>query len=237
MKIPILLIALLLTLSVFGQLPRRFDKEVDLNEWIIPTSKTEKTKILELLKDKDEFHWVYNSYKDGDTSLFDRLHVTDFNCDGIFDLIYNGFVGTESNRIIFMKGNTNGTYAQVIGLFGEFIELSRFDGFTPLSFTINNYACCAGTVNHIEKYTPLSLRTSFKYELQAKHSFHIGLKLPKKTFEKPVAFKTINEKYFLRITPAINDSMTIGYQQKGNQFAEYPKGSENIAIAEETDET
>jgi len=237
MKHNLIFVLISLTLSVFGQIPNDLEKTAKLDNWIIPTSKTEKLGILEKLKGNEQFDWIFYSFENNDSSCIKMLHVVDFNCDGISDLIYNGFVGAESNRVIFMKGNSDGTYSDVIGLWGRLIEISDFDGFSPLSFTIYNYACCAGVINHIERYTPIWKQSDFGYELQGKYSMYYSVDLPKVRFEKAIGFKTENEKYFLRLNPFINDTILLDHDEEGNKFAEYPKDSEGIAIAEQIDET
>lgn len=233
------LIFLLITFSFtsFGQIPNDLETTSKLDEWIIPTSKSEKLKILEKFRDHEDFEWIFNSFENNDSSCIDMLNVVDFDCDGVSDLIYDGFVGAESNRVIFKKGNSDGTYSDIIGLWGRLIEISDFDGFSPLSFTIYNYACCAGVINHVEYYTPIWKDSNFDYELQQKFAMYYSIDIPQTRFDKPIGFKTNNEKYYLRLNPFINDTIRLDHDEEGNKFAEYPKGSEGIAIAEQVDKT
>ncbi|MBN2572596.1 MAG: hypothetical protein JXA68_10745 [Ignavibacteriales bacterium] len=213
------------------------DNNAKLDDWIIPSTRTEKLELLDKLRDKEQLSWIFYSFENQDSLCIENLHFVDFDCDGIRDLIYYGFVGGESNRFVFFKGLSDGSYSDLIGVWGRLIEISDNDEFTPLSFTIYNYACCAGVINHIERYVSVWNDSKFGYELQSKYSMYYNVDMPKTRFKKPIGFKTINDKYYLRLNPYINDTIILDHDEEGNIFAEYPKDSEGFAIAEQTDET
>ena len=237
MKFILLLTLFLAANSLFGQVPTNLRQKAKLKHWIIPTSHADKLKILENMDNKELLEWVFYDMQEGNSSCIEDLHQIDFNCDGIADLVYYGYGGGESNIIIFPKGDFENKYVETIKLFGNIIEISDNDGFTPLTFTLFNYACCGGVVDHVEKYVAVWNNAKFTYELQAKYALYCDVDIPFRRFDKPIAFETINEKYFLRLNPYINDSIRLDHDEIGNIFAEYPKGSQGIAITSQTDKT
>jgi hypothetical protein len=232
-----LFILLFLTVPVFGQLPLSLDKDANLGKWVIKKNKNEKLRILDYVKENEDLSWVFYSFEHGDSTCLDNFYVVDFNNDGISDILYYGNVGGESNNLILLIGQADNKYKLVIRLLGRLVVVSENDGFSPLSFVIYNHACCAGVIDHLEKYVPIWNNSEFNYSVQYKYAFYYTVKLPKIRFEKPKGFKTINQKYNLRLNPFVDDTIVLDHDEIGNICAEYPKGSEGIAIAEQIDET
>ncbi|WP_147377301.1 hypothetical protein [Mangrovibacterium diazotrophicum] len=237
MRIVFLIFLTAFVKSLNAQVLFDLKRDVNLEGWTSPVSEEVKAEVLKKVEANGSIGWVVYSMENGDSTSLVNLHMVDFNCDGIHDFIYTGSVGAESDGIIFLQGNSNGIYTRVLGLFGRLIDVSVNDGLSPMSFTIENYGCCGGVIDHIEKYVPVWNSSKFSFALQARYAMYYETDLPQTSFEKPIAFKTTNEKYFLRLNPCINDTILLDHDEVGNIFAEYPKDSDGIAIAEQIDNT
>lgn len=221
----------------FAQVPLNVSKSLRLEGWVAQMDRNEKFKLSKTLAVEPELEWAFDWRNREDSSSIDNLHIVDFDCDGLLDVIYDGSIGSESDRIVFMKGESDGSFSKVIGLWGEFVDISKNDGFTPMSFMINNYSCCAGVMHHLERYTPVWTSLGLEFKLQVKYAKYYTMELPKERFKSPIGFVTTYEKYNLRLEPSINDTIALEQNKKGNIMAEYPKRSEGIAIAEHIDKT
>lgn len=237
MKYYIGIVLLFSSVLTFGQIPVSYSKCLESEGWVIDVQKQKKLNLSTKLATEPEFEWVFDWKNREDSSSLDNLHIVDFNCDGILDVIFDGNIGSESDRIVFMKGNPDGRFSKVIGLWGAFIDISTNDGFTPMSFMINNYSCCSGVMNHLERYTPIWTSSDFEYQLQEKYAKYYTLAIPNERLKEPIKFVTTTEKYNLRLDPLINDTIVLEHGEVGNTIAEYPKGSLGIGIAKHKDET
>lgn len=222
-----------ISLNSFGQIPNLDSPEYPLQSWEIKVSSTKK---------KDMVNQIQPMHFSGDQPLTDSLsltnwHVLDYNLDGISDLLYTGYLGSESELFYLYRGYSNHVFEPTIQLVGSLKSCSEPTGSSLLSFTIVNYDCCSGYINRIEHYVPILENNYITYKLQSKFAYLNLLDIPKTLFSKPKRFKTTAPSYNLRITPELNDTTQFAEDVYGNVFAKYPEFSEGLALAETIDST
>lgn len=230
MKKVFLLLILSPTLS-FGQLKEFLTNiEPNLQTWV---KNSDSSKAVDQLKSDG----LLDDYRlDGDPSA--NFHLVDFDADGLTDVLFYGYTGSESKDVIFFR-NTGKQYKEVFSVLGKLVYINPFKPFEPLSFAIVQYGCCASINDVFEFYTPTNIGSEFGFELTNKIAHIQGMEFPINGFINPVAFKTINPEYTMRIKPIINNGEPYhpDYPMPGNTMAIYPPGSVGTAIAEKTDGT
>ena len=216
---------------VFGQLKEYLmGKEPDLQSWSQGTDNSSAIR-------KIQSQGLFDDYLVGD-DLASNCYVVDFDADGINDLLYFGYLGGESLGLVFFK-NDGQEYSKIFEVMGNLVYLSEFKMYTPLSFAVNHYGCCASINDVLEYYTPTNIDVEFKYQLSQKIAHIKGMLFPVDGFIDPIAFKTVNPEYKMRLKPIIDDDQSFhpDYPMPGNTIAIYPAGSLGTAIATKTDET
>jgi hypothetical protein len=223
--------------AVFAQIPNPFYSRTDFSSWEKSYENESKKEYISRLNSLSIFTEEILIY--GQENLENRFTIADFNNDGLDDIIYFGYIGgSESEFVVFFQRTENG-FKEILKVAGYPVEVSKPNLIKNLHFTIKNYPCCADIVSVIESYAPLEISNEFKYIVQSKYAF-IDLKIsifPETFFEKPIHFKTLQEKYTLRFVPEINDSTFYHIDIQGNSAGIYPKGSIGVALSEKKDST
>ena len=212
------------------------EQKFDLSSWEVSVSNSEKQKLIEPLSTLQLFEWPFYNLDNCEECL-DSFHVVDFDLDGQNDILYYGILGGESTYLVLMR-KTNIGFEEILNVAGSINFVSDKANLTPLRLGITQYGCCMDMVNHFEVYNPVWNNGEFGYNLSLKYGFPYEIQFPKQTFD-PVGFQTTNSEYKLRLSPIIDDGVSILDDKKlpGNLIAIYPKGSEGIAIAESKDDT
>lgn len=233
MRTIITLFILIYSIESHGQIKEfLLGKELNLDSWID--------------KETDKARFVKNVFSQGffegfnlDDDYYKDFYVIDFDVDGIIDLLFYGYAGSESKQIILFQ-NDGSKFTSVFDAMGSLYYVSNNNGFEPLEFAVHHYGCCGDIIDVIEIYKPIQHSNTFNYYLSNKIALINGTKLPKDKFVAPVAFETINPTYILRSEPKINNE-TGTYPEPiellGNQVAVYPPKSNGTAYAYEIDET
>lgn len=230
MRALITLSTLLLVIQVDAQL-------IDMKrkiDWENIEVELEDEKKVELVKDMEtDLLWYLKDNEILESSA-SNFHFLDFDNDGLLDFLYEGYAGAENKSIIIFHQKSQGQFKKVfetlgrpygfrrIGMFGSEFELQAlipdgaFDGrgFIHRIYLIN-----------LEK-SKLVESTTFHYET----FFPEEVTLKKR-------FKVTNPKYYLRISPEINNEGKTPDVLLGNVVSEYGSGSEGYAFASKEDET
>jgi len=220
--------------SIFSQ-PFDYEKSIDkLNYWEEITDKTAKLEFVNKLKEiRDEDNECY--------LIFFRLedfHVVDIDRDGLKDIVYSGMCGIDGSATVIFRNNGE-SFDELLFVIGRIHQVPDFNSNLPFSFTLRNYACCGGFTSVFEKYILVNENGNYSYKLQTREDYVSETVFPEAYFEKPIAFKTVREKYNLRFSPAIDDTSEVArpYEDYGNTVRSYPANSIGYAIAAKKDET
>lgn len=205
-----ILISFFLVNIVYSQQPPHCINKnpLDWSRWEIQVPEEEKSKIIEKLKRTVEIEFGLDYYLYTYKNIMDSYHFIDFNNDGYYDVIYNGFAGTNNSGVIFYEYQ-NGSFVKTLSLFGDIIELWRYDIWSPLSFKLWNYRCCGGYVNFIETYNPevyQAARGKTRYNLSDRIAYVHGTEIPKK-FSLYTPLKVVKNNTFLKALPNTDDSL------------------------------
>ena len=121
------------------------NKKINWNEYPDQISKTAKKQIIDSLV-------VHSDFREMSTESikYSSFHFLDINMDSRPDIIFFGYAGSESDRIIIYL-NKKGTYNQIADYFGYVFDLQFTNGLLKNIFIVN-YSCCAGYITHYEKY-------------------------------------------------------------------------------------
>lgn len=169
-----------------------------------------------------------------------NLLVADVDRDGLPDLVYNGHLNAESSTF-FILHNTGDKFEKVYSGFGSLVYLSSPNGLEPMSFGLNNYACCDGYTDFYEYIVPERSPEGLSYRSTYRMVIKNNTLLPKKDFfSTPIAFETVNPGYLLRSHPEVDNTpheRMDHIPMPGNQVAAFPPGAKGTAIASKTDET
>lgn len=226
-----LLILLLTPTLSLGQLKDfLIGKEPDLESWIKSSDSQQAYELLNSEGHLTGYILLKDSYK--------YFHFIDFDADGLTDILYNGSGGGESRVVAFFR-NMGDQYSKVYEVMGKLVYVNDFKPYEPFSFAVNHYGCCASINDVFEFYSPTNIGNKFTYQLTNKIAHISGMEFPKGEFVSPIAFKTINPEYTLRIQPIIDNGEPYhpDYVMPGNVMAVYPPGSLGTAIATRTDDT
>jgi len=234
MKKIIFLLFLAFPFSSFSQ-SFNYEKSVDkLSDWVEISDKQVKLEFINQLKsirdEKNECYLVFFN--------IEEFYVVDIDRDGLKDIIYSGECGLDGGLTAIFR-NTGETFEDLISVIGELYQVSDFNSNSPFSFTLRNYACCGGFTNVFEKYVLVLENGNYSYKLQSREDYPFDIEFPESYFEKPITFKTVKEKYNLRLSPIVDNEteMDRPYEAYGNIIRSYPENSFGYAIAEKKDET
>lgn len=165
----------------------------------------------------------------------------DFSGDGIEDLLFISYCGTEELRnYLWVKKDDKYNYSGVAE--GKLIKFFRTPDAKASSAVTRGGRCCLGYIGFINLYKPSGQAQGVKYSLAESVREFSQLTIPeKRTLSK--RFEVRHDKYRLREHPVIDDkndeyaSDLEGTPVHGNILAEFTKGSKGLAIAEKEDET
>lgn len=171
----------------------------------------------------------------------DDFYIIDIDRDGLNDIVYSGDCKREGGGTAIFRYNGN-NFEQLIFVYGVIYQVSDYESILPFSFSLIIYACCGDDKNIIEKYALILEDGNYKFILQTSEYYYgddvVTTIFPKTFFEKPIAFKTIKEKYNLRFSPSINyvdeDDQSMIFD---NVVITYPKNSIGYDIAKKKDKT
>lgn len=197
-----------------------------------------KYRIGEINKIKDDLLLYFNESSDLEDNLSD-FHFVDYDLNGIMDIIYSGYGGTDSMRTLIFELGKDGAYYSTFNKFGEIINVIKYGACTPVSLVLRDVECCGGNqivyeVYHYSKEVSLS-----KYLLSAKYSSYRETELPKVISGSSILFQVVYEKYYLRLNPIVdkNQEYNEDLRINGNIAQTYTSGSKGYAIAEKRDLT
>ena len=209
--------------------------EINFGKW--ETKYSNEKKLLEINKlNKFESFNLSKKIKD--------YRFIDFNQDGLIDIVFRGFTSGESIVTIFFRRTPEG-YDFVQEFYGSIYKVSDYSTSRQFSFSFVSMGCCAAVVNQFYYYNSFIDDKSGKISFSAgeKLSYYVDTKFPPIFYDKNKFFKTINDKYFLRAQPFIDDTTMRAWEfaetalMKGNIIAVYPQNSHGFALADEIDKT
>jgi len=172
------------------------------------------------------------------------FHFVDLNGDGLADLVYEGRSDGEPNIVEFYL-NRKKKFDKVFSDYERLLDLI-FQNKRLTYLVIDNYGCCAETVNFERHFF---VDENFQFRLVIQRAILKGMELgedhyarPDGWFDQPVKFRILNSQYALRYTPEItNKTPDIKYldddTSKGNIIALYPAGNRGIAWGYKKDTT
>lgn len=197
-----------------------------------------KYRISEINKIKDDLLNYFNENEDLDQNLSD-FHFLDYDFNGIIDIIYSGYGGIDSMRTLIFELGKDGYYHSTFNKIGELINIVKYSVYTPVSLVLRDVECCGGNQIVYEVYHLSREKSQSKYVLSAKYSSFRQTDIPKDIFDKPILFKVVNEKYYLRLNPFLNKSQEYNEDLHidGNIVQSYTYGSNGYAIAKKIDLT
>ena len=205
----------------------KYEKEFDWSEIETEINDTEKSHLIELLKNHFDYFLNSEFYKD---DFAEKIHFVDINNDNKIDVIFNGWSGGEPDIIRFFIQSENG--------FDKWFEILQ----NPLEIKITNNrideiiaidnGCCDAYQVTISKY-----KVSDKLNLISQTSYIDWTDMNGITIE-PTKFQIINDTYFIRDSPKI-DNVTENerFETKGNSIGEFLKGQKGTAYKSSTDST
>jgi len=164
------------------------------------------------------------------------FHFLDIDNDGLLDIFFNSDVGAEVPLILVFQQNTNG-FDKIFEQYGLIVDIEMPSKICFFQFQIYLPPCCAGTIEHFYDYVATNESGKINFVKINNFAFPYGLKFPEKYFENPIAFKTVNEQYKLRLEPIINDTTQYFIDTIGNTITIYPENSQGYALSEFLDET
>ncbi|OFY08316.1 MAG: hypothetical protein A2W99_07000 [Bacteroidetes bacterium GWF2_33_16] len=230
----ILLLFLAFPFLIFSQ-QIDYEKSIErIIDWEEITDKTVKLEFVNKLKAiRDEDNECYLIFFN-----LESFHVIDIDRDGVKDIVYSGECGLEGGSTVIFRNNGE-SFDELLSVIGEIHQVSELNSNLPFSFTLRNYACCGGFTDVFEKYILVKENGNYLYKLQLREDYVSETVFPETYFEKPIAFKTVREKYNLRFSPVIDDTSEVArpYEDYGNTVRTYPANSIGYAIAEKKDET
>ena len=193
---------------------------------------------LEMIEKID--HWLLDLYREQQAIVFDlnskdalaSFHVLDFNGNGLLDMLYYGPAGAESFLTLVLVNQGNG-FAVAFEAYGAIVNLWRPFPFQPFHFIFSAGACCNEPLRWYTHYQPVQ-GDPLTYAAKNKTFLPSEFNFPEKSIT-PIAFTTINETYTLRRTAYIPEER--GETDAYNVLAQYPKGSEGVALAKQIDAT
>lgn len=109
-----------------------------------------------------------------------NFHFVDYDFNGVVDILYSGYGGTESMRTLVFELGIDGLYHCTFNMFGELINIFQYSHCLPMSFVLRDIECCGG--NHViyEVYHLDKGIVSSKLNLTAKYSSYRETEIPNK---------------------------------------------------------
>lgn len=171
-----------------------------------------------------------------DTSSYRYYKKYDISGDGINDLIYSTYCGTEEyQNFLWIR---IGKKFKFCGLYiGEIMRIVRRYPFEPCSFFLRTGYCCAGYIGDYTFYEPILNKQHIAWEPVRTFQEYDDTEIPSKLIY-PIPFVITEAKYRLRESPIIIDSLDNEKSSRenrkvfGNILAEYPKGCTGLTFAE-----
>jgi len=205
----------------------KYEKEFDWSKIETEINETEKSRLIELLK--THFDYFFNSefYKD---DFEEKVHFVDINNDNKIDVIFNGWSGGEPDIIRFFIQSENG-FDKWFEVLQHPLELKITNNKIDEIIAIDNGCCDAYQV------TISTYKVSNKLNLVSQTSY-IDWTDMDGTIIEPTKFKIINDTYFIRDSPKIdNETENERFETKGNSIGEFLKGQKGTAYKSSTDST
>lgn len=142
----------------------------------------------------------YFDYHDVNSILEYRnsFHIVDFNDDKIFELVYNGWSGSEGEIISIYRLENNRIKLEQ-ELAGRIVDI-RKDTNNQSKIIVLDYACCAGYVEHLEEFVYNQITR--KFEIINDYALMNLIKIPKLNINQK-KFKVVKSKCNLRFSPKI----------------------------------
>jgi hypothetical protein len=165
----------------------------------------------------------------------DQFHFIDFDNDGINEIIYNGFSGSEGEIIVVFQDRSN-----------SFIESQKFwgricnillDTLPGCILKVYDYTCCGGYVSHLETFVYDEINDLF--DLIASTANNDETVKPV-DFINPIQFTVLNTPYYLRFSPKIVTRLPNGHFdfdpiEGQNILGVYKSGDTGTAYAKSID--
>jgi hypothetical protein len=168
----------------------------------------------------------------------------DFNNDGLFDVVYYGPSGAESNKLILYL-NQNGRYEKFYDDYGYIVNLVFVDSILNTMYT-NVPGCCADH-SFLQKEIRFALSGGEFHHNFVKTICSYEAPDYKNAFANPKRIEINATPYYLRHSPNIdNDTMFYGSSSDddwtdwliiGNRIGTLKKGDKGTALAYEKDKT
>jgi hypothetical protein len=194
--------------------------EIEINE-------TEKTRLINILKPHFDYFLESEYYRDVFNS---KIHFVDINNDKKIDIIFNGWSGGEPDIIRFFIQSEN-EFEKWFEVLQNPLEIKIIDNRIKEIIAINNGCCDAYQVT-ISKYQVTDKLNIISQTSYINWTIMDGIDI------KPTEFEIINEKYFVRDSPKIdNETINERFESKGNIIGELIKGQKGIAYKFKTDST
>ena len=196
-----------------------------------------KAKFIKNLPDDFEFH---TQYAGGMSYIEESLHVVDFNGDGLNDIVFNGFLGGEAEHIIIFI-NTGQSFAKIFNEIQKFHKIVFENGRIQKMYIQDGGCCCEYLLtNKIFNVDYSSDLPKINLISQMQYLNNSVEKYPSSYFNKAIKFEVLNDKYNIRFSPVIDDTIQVGYcgeLQNGNSLGKIKSGSIGYALAEKADTT
>ncbi|MFT3825750.1 MAG: hypothetical protein QM731_17650 [Chitinophagaceae bacterium] len=193
---------------------------------------------------RPEYEQMFNNKQYLESNEYNSsFHFAELNGDGIPDVIYQGWTGSEG-QVVNVYMSMKKQLKKVLQDYTNVVDL-KFTGNKLSSVVIINYGCCAEYVQFERHYKVDSLSHCILVLQRAKiigmTDVRTSLTAPEHFFDAPIRFKTLNDGYALRYSARINDTIPEPekpyerMETKGNILTLYPRGSYGIAWGSRTD--
>ncbi len=186
-------------------------------------------------KVKSDFPF-YSESENWPENFVDFFHFIDIDNDSDYDLIYDGWSGSEPmmiNVYLNEKGHFSLKFIQYMHITDIEIENNELK-----RLVIHDPGCCAAIMENCYTYHFNSYSDSIDYWLVDYFTYHNETPKPEKLFDKEIKFEVVNSKYHLRIKPEVdNETLYFPDDTQGNQLMTYTTGDFGCAMAEKLDST
>jgi hypothetical protein len=229
------------TLIGFGQVDLFFPLNNEFTwERIEKQDQELKAKFIKNLPNEFEYYRQDNEYTPNLSDLENRLHIIDFNGDGLDDVIFNGHTGSEVEYIIIFI-NIGESFVKIFTEYQQFHKIVFENGKAHKLYIRDGGCCCEYIgmnkifkVDYSSEFPKISLVSQMQYINNSVERY------PNHYFDKPIKFKVLNDKYNIRFSPVIDDITEIYYcgeLRNGNFLGKIKSGSIGYALAEKIDST
>lgn len=218
------------TINLTAQ-PSFFYHNQQIKEWYIESKKDTIQNEIHKVISSSEIKTLIEQNKINSDSLFRFFHYIDFNQDGLYDLIFNGKIGTK-NHVIIYKKKVQGEYELALNQTGEILQTNLPNRLIPLSFSIWNPSCCAYKVNIITHWICIIKNGISYFEVQEQSLIYKNTVLPDVGSEvAPLEhFMIKNDVAKLRMSPLLDDETVRNGANdwSGNHVSYHPKGATGV---------